>query len=340
MNNGSFTATTSYTSTAASGNQGFNLVPNPYPSAIDWLALSGWTKTYIDNSVYVWNSAVSISQYATFVNGAGTNGGSQYISPGQAFFVHANASGPVLFMNNSVRLHNTVLFLKKDSILPNLLKIHADAGGGSDEIVVRFADGATTGFDGQWDAFKMSGGENAPQMYTVTADGIDLAVNRLPLSASEVVIPLNFSFNAATDISFTASGMESFSPSTIIYLEDKSLSKMVNLKQEPVYTFSYQAGSAADRFTLHFNGILGISENNTSISGKAFISNGRIYIEVPSMQGQLSDITLYDMLGQLIRRQEKPVNGIISIEAPLAQGVYIVSVSSEGRNFITKVINK
>ena len=32
MNNGSFTATTSYTSTAAAGNQGFNLVPNPYPS--------------------------------------------------------------------------------------------------------------------------------------------------------------------------------------------------------------------------------------------------------------------------------------------------------------------
>jgi len=276
MNNGSFTATTSYTTTAAAGNKGFNLVPNPYPSSIDWNASSGWTKTYIDDAIYVWNSAVSTSNYATFVGGTGTNGGSRYISPGQAFFVHANALSPVLAMDNSVRLHNTVSFLKTDSILPDLLKIHADAGGASDEIVVRFADGATNGFDGQWDAFKMTGGENAPQMYTVTADNTDLAINSLPLSANEIVVPLNFSFSSAADVTFTASGMDSFKPATTIYLEDKASAKMINLRQEPVYTFSYQAGSASDRFILHFNGITGVHENNASVSGRAFISNGRI----------------------------------------------------------------
>ncbi len=339
MNNGPFTATTSYTSTAASGNKGFNLVPNPYPSAIDW-DNGNWTKTNIDNAVYVWNSEVSTSNYAAYVNGSGTNGGSQYISPGQAFFVHANALSPVLSMDNTIRLHNTVSFLKKDSVLPDLLKIHADAGGASDEIVVRFADGATMGFDSQWDAYKMSGGTNAPQLSSLTADGISLAINSLPLGAGEVVVPLNFSFSAATDITFTTSGMESFSPSTSVYLEDKSLSKMVNLRQDPVYTFSYQAGSAVDRFNLHFNGLTGIRENNTDASGKAFINNGLIYLDVPSMQGQIAEITVYDMLGQVIRRQEKTMDGIISIEAPLAQGVYIISVSSKGRNFVTKIINK
>ena len=243
-------------------------------------------------------------------------------------------------MNNSVRLHNTVSFLKNDSILPSLLKIHADAGGASDEIVVRFADGATEGFDGEWDAYKMTGGADAPQFSSLTADGISLAINSLPLGAGEVVVPLNFSFSAATDITFTTSGMESFSPSTSVYLEDKSLSKMVNLRQDPVYTFSYQAGSAVDRFNLHFNGLTGIRENNTDASGKAFINNGLIYLDVPSMQGQIAEITVYDMLGQVIRRQEKTMDGIISIEAPLAQGVYIISVSSKGRNFVTKIINK
>jgi hypothetical protein len=34
------------------------------------------------------------------------------------------------------------------------------------------------------------------------------------------------------------------------------------------------------------------------------------------------------------------MDGIISIEAPAAKGLYIISVSSEGRNFVTKVIKK
>ena len=144
MNNGSLTATTSYTTTAGAVNKGFNLVPNPYPSAIDWEA-SAWTKTNIDNAIYVWNSGVSTTNYASYINGSSTNGGSRYIAPGQSFFVHANALSPALTMDNNVRLHNSVSFLKNDSILPDLLKIHADAVGASDEIVVRFADGATAG---------------------------------------------------------------------------------------------------------------------------------------------------------------------------------------------------
>ncbi len=316
MNNGSFTATTSYTSTAAAGNQGFNLVPNPYPSAINWRAASGWSRTNIDSAIYIWNSSQSTKNYASYVSGSSINGGSQFIAVGQSFFVHANNASPVLSMNNSVRLHNTVSFLKNDSILPSLLKIHADAGGASDEIVVRFADGATEGFDGEWDAYKMTGGADAPQFSSLTADGISLAINSLPLGAGEVVVPLNFSFSASSDVTFTASSMESFKPSTTIYLEDKGLSKMINLKQEPVYTFSYQAGSAVDRFNLHFNGLTGISENNTTVNSNAFISNGLIYLDVPSMQGQLAEITVYNMLGQVIRSQEKTVNGIISIEAP------------------------
>ncbi len=334
MNNDSFTALTGYTDT-----KGFNLVPNPYPSAVDWLA-SGWTKTNIDNAVYVWNSVGSTSIYASYISGASTNGGSRYIAPGQAFFVHANAASPELTMGYNVRLHNSISFMKSNENIPDLLKIHVDAGTASDEIVVRFADGATSGFDGEWDAFKMTGGENAPQLSSVTTDDINLAINSLPLSAEPVTVPLDFTFNASSDVTFTASGIESFNPASGIYLEDKTLNKMVNLRQEPVYTFSYPSGSATDRFILHFNGVTGVQENNASASGRAFISNGRIYLELPSMQGQLANITLYNAIGQVIRSQNQMINGISSIEASLAKGIYIVHVATANQNFVTKVINK
>ena len=338
MNGGSGTvnALTNY----SGAGKGFNLIPNPYPSAIDWLASGGWNKVNVDNAVYVWNSGTSTSNYASFINGAGTLGGSQYISPGQSFFVHANGNSPSVDMANGVRVHNPVSFLKNNEAIPDLLKIHADAGTASDEIVVRFADGATSGFDGEWDAFKMTGGENAPQLSSVTTDDINLAINSLPLSAEPVTVPLDFTFNASSDVTFTASGIESFNPASGIYLEDKTLNKMVNLRQEPVYTFSYPSGSATDRFILHFNGVTGVQENNASASGRAFISNGRIYLELPSMQGQLANITLYNAIGQVIRSQNQMINGISSIEASLAKGIYIVHVATANQNFVTKVINK
>ena len=230
--------------------------------------------------------------------------------------------------------------MKSNEIIPDLLKIHADAASASDEIAVRFADGATASFDGEWDAYKMIGGEDAPQMNTVTADNIDLAINSLPLSAEPVTVPLNFTLNTNSDVTFTASGMESFNPASSIYLEDKVLNKTINLKAEPVYTFSYQNGSANDRFVLHFNGVTGVQDNTAAVSGRAFISNGRIYLEVPSMQGKLASITVYNAIGQVIRSQSQMINGISSIEAPLSAGVYIIHVATASQNFVTKVINK
>ncbi len=332
MNNDSFTVLTGYTDAT----KGFNLVPNPYPSSIDWLASGGWTKTNIDNALYVWNTA----NYASYVGGVSTNGGSQYIAPGQAFFVHANASSPVLTMGYNVRVHNSVSFLKDKAVIPDLFKIHADAGTASDEIVVRFADGATAGFDGQWDAYKMTGGADAPQLSSVTADGISLAINSLPLGAEPVTVPLDFTFNVTSAVTFTASGMDSFNPATGIYLEDKILGKTVDLRAGPVYTFSYLSSSASDRFVLHFNGLTGVQGNTEAVSGRAFISNGRIYLDVPSMQGQLASITVYNAIGQVIRSQSQMFNGISSIEAPLATGVYIIHLATVSQNFVTKVINK
>jgi hypothetical protein len=99
LNNGSFTTSTPMTSADQ-----FSLVPNPYPSAIDWDAAAGWDKTNIRNAIWIWNPI--LNNYAAYGADAGTNGGTRYIPAGQAFFVKSNAASPLLTMNNSVRLHN------------------------------------------------------------------------------------------------------------------------------------------------------------------------------------------------------------------------------------------
>ena len=139
---------------------GFNLVGNPYPCAIDWDAATGWTKTNVNNAIYFFKE----NQYASYVNGTGTNGGTQYIPSLQGFFVRRNQSAfgtGTLKMDNNVRVHNTTSFYK--SLNSDLLRLKVTGNSFNDETVIRFNDAASSGFDGNMDAYKLFGYKEAPQ---------------------------------------------------------------------------------------------------------------------------------------------------------------------------------
>ncbi len=95
---------------------GWNLVGNPYPSAIDWEASSGWTKTAVNPTIYIHKT----NGWASYNAGSqtGNNGGSRNIASGQAFFVEqTDGGGPYpeyasLKMTTEVQVHNPVDYLK------------------------------------------------------------------------------------------------------------------------------------------------------------------------------------------------------------------------------------
>ena len=208
-----------------------------------------------------------------------------------------------------------------------------------DETVVAFDAAATEGFDLPIDGMKLSGLADAPQLSTL-AGGHNLSINTLPPLQNEVIVPIKFETEYSGPVTFNASGMESFVNNASIYLEDKTLRKMVNLRLEPVYNFSYQSGDATDRFNLRFNGTIGIQETSATVDGRAFVSDGRIYLDIPSMQGQIAEITVYNTLGQVIRSKNLMISSIVNLEASMSSGVYIVQASSADKHFVTKVINK
>ncbi|MCX6283145.1 MAG: T9SS type A sorting domain-containing protein [Bacteroidetes bacterium] len=264
-----------------------------------------------------------------------TLSGNSYVPVGQALMVMTSGS-PVLTMNNSACVHNTQAFYK--SAQANTLKISAQSNNYYDETFVGFNDSAGQEFDPQLDGFKLWGLADAPQLWTEKGES-RLSINQLPPPAGALIVPLDFKTNFAGQVTLNFSGVDSYDPTLAIRLKDHLNGSMTNLRQNSTYVFTHDTTNSEKRFSLVFGYPDGVGKNITN-EGKAFISNGRIYLDVTSMLGHLANITVYDMLGQLIRSQEKTMDGIISIEAPLAQGVYIVNISSEGRNFVTKVINK
>lgn len=330
INNGSFTAAT------VAGAEAHDLVPNPYPSAIDWDAATGWTKTNLYNATWIWNNG----NYAAYVNGVGTNGGSRYIHVGQSFFVQANAASPVLAMDNSVRVHSSVPFLKNAETQDQLLRIKTVAGNYNDEMVVRVYPYATALYDNQFDAAKFFGIAEAPQLYSVTPGLDKLAINSLKYSGEEQVIPIGFEYPEADDIQLNFEGMESFKVETGLYLEDIVTGSTINLREQTAYTFGHSPAYDAIRFKLHLGQTFGLNNPQQTAGSRIYACNGSVYISIPSLTGENVRVEWFDMLGRNLGQASLTLDNPGIITPATTDNVIVVRVISGSAVFTQRLILK
>ncbi len=328
LNNGSFTA-----ATGLDAADEFALVPNPYPSAIDWNAASGWTKTNLRDAIYVWDPVGN--QYAAFGADAGINGGTRYIPAGQAFFVKSSAASTVLAMNNSVRVHNTQTFWKEDELTKDLLRVKALGNGLSDEIVLRFRQGTEAGLD-ETDVDKLFGADEAPQLYTLTADERQLSINTQPYSQQTVVVPIGFELKKDVEVSLHFSGIEAFEPTVNIFLEDCFTGQMINLRENPVYTFNHTQGNEPQRFKLHLMGVTAVGETPSAMTGQIWSEGNSLYLSFPELQGQQALYELFDLNGHLLESRVLSLETIQRLR-PQASGIVIARVSLANQVYVNKL---
>lgn len=317
------------------GNHGFNLVPNPYPSAIDWELT---TRENLDAGFWIWNSAGP--NYGAY--SPGTESGiletTKYIPVGQSFFVRAIAGGAPLFtMENADRVHNTQPFLKNTKTIENQLHLIANGNHSRDEIIVAFNDNWSAATDAA-DVTKMYGNDGAPQLNTVASDGSKLSIDARNFTGKDVIVPLDFSLTETTEVTFTASGIETFNLDTPIFLEDLTLNTLTDLRTSPAYTFQHSEGNNNDRFRLVFKGSLGISKPSATTEGKVFVNAGMLYIDISDMQQTKASIAIYDATGRQLSSRIEVIHGQVQMAAPSAPGMYIVRVSGGSKTFTGKVV--
>ncbi|MFU8844606.1 MAG: cohesin domain-containing protein, partial [Bacteroidales bacterium] len=187
----------SVTRNSSLDNPGWNLVGNPFPSALDWDAASGWDKSSVDNTIYFYRGNSGQSNYKYYIGaGGGTpsvgvNEGTNQIPAMQGFFIQATGDG-VLSVNNNARIHSSQEFWKKTETndIP-IIRLKAELNGLADETVVRFFPGASLNFDNDKDAYKLFGNGH-PQIYSITPDQTELAVSTLPDYNDETMVPVGF----------------------------------------------------------------------------------------------------------------------------------------------------
>jgi len=185
--------------------EGFNLIGNPYPSAVDWDHAS-WTKTNIDAGIY-FRSNGAFHYYVD--NVSIPDPGSSIIPAMQAFWVRVSQgfSEGTIACNNNVRVHNDKVFYKEKS--NNLLRIHVSSEGKKDEIVLCLKNKASRNFDSETDAYKLFS-SNLPGIYSVSDDNIELAINSQPLFEDLLTIPIYVKTNQGAEHKLEFSGIDSF----------------------------------------------------------------------------------------------------------------------------------
>jgi hypothetical protein len=307
-----------YTPSAGPMQDGWNMLSNPYPSAIDWDA-AGWTRTGTDQVLYIWNPASN--QYATYVGGIGTNGGSQYIPSSQSFWVRAVAPSPAVGLTETVKSAQDPSYMHAvQNPVPYLLKLKLTTANGTDETVIRFDAGGSDTFDIGYDALKLASTDTLAPYIASTLDSVmDYSINTLAPLTADRVVPLkvfrrnNGTFTLARD---SASNMPA---SACIMLEDLHTGVVTPFPSGGSYSYWHTGGDTSVRFLLHFSPALQKGSLSSvcpsSADGKAFASG---------IGAGPWDYTWEDANGNQIA-QHNAVTGTDTLFG-LAPGIYTVTV--------------
>ncbi len=318
----------SYTPTQPVAERGWNMVGNPYPSSIEWNGV--WGRTNIDATIYVYDLGAS-GNYLTYnTSGTGTlpNG---YIAPAQGFWIKANNSGASLTIPQSERRHTPQPFFKKSGNKNELL-ITVKGNEKADKMIVMFDNNASPEFDSEFDAWKLKGDIDAPQLYAITKSG-ELTVNALPFEDDDLVVPVGL--EAGTDATYNMEFDNSLNDEITVYLEDLLTGEISDISNNLVYKFTSSTKDTPHRFNLHFTK----SGNDNIITDKhlkIYSYGNTVYVNNPS--GSPCGITIYDVMGKVVASKQYSGDNMYKISLNTSPGYYVVKVRSKNNLTVKKVV--
>lgn len=315
----------------------YNLIGNPYPSAIDVdsFLTDPANAGIVNGTVYLWSHNTAISStipgnavynytaddYAKYNLTGGVRtassaltGGSiplGVIASGQGFFIEAatglaNGTYSVNF-NNKMRIagNNTDFYRANQQghastavLEKNRLWITiSNAQGAYNQTLLGYITNATNGTDALFDGKPWEAG-NVVSLYSVNgADVYSIQGRALPFTAADVV-PLGYKATIAGNFTLALENFDGLFQSQNVYLLDKSTNVVQDLKTSS-YTFASAIGTFNDRFEIRYtNNTLSVTNPLANTTGfTSYVDDNQLFIKASN---ELISVTLYDLLGRAV----------------------------------------
>jgi hypothetical protein len=234
---------------------------------------------------------------------------------------------------NEARVHPDKTIYKRTE--DKILRLNVSGAEGGDQTAVRFKALSTEGFDSHYDARKLCGGFGVPQLYSVSSDAVEMAINTLPSIEENGLVNIGFAADIPDLYEIAATGIENFDQNTAIYLEDIFENNTINLRVAPTYTFTYSTGDDPDRFRLHFSNIMN-SHDTDGTSANIYSAGNNIYINGLAHEKTVR-IEIFNIIGQKIFEKVSTENGFHKITIREGKGIFFVRITSHGKTMVKKV---
>lgn len=323
------------TTTITQSASNWNLSGNPFPSylrvselvANNTASLSGAFQT-----VYIWNPITEV--YASLV-------GTDYVAPGQGFFVNAanSTSGNFVFAE-TLQSHQSGITFYKSADTKIALSI-------SDETKTRtasinYASDKTLGLDAGNDIGMFTGLSSGFSVYTHLVgndEGIAFERQALPNSDFEsMVIPVGVIANAGKEISFSVDAQNL--PSGInVYLEDKVAKTFTLLENGTNHTITLnEKQEGIGRFYLHTRSAA-LSTDDVLLDAVRIFKTNNATVRISGLNNGEANFTMFSILGKQVLNTSFTANGNKDISLPnLATGIYLIKLETENGNISKKII--
>lgn len=340
LNQGSITTPTLAT--------GYNLVGNPYASAINWDATS-WnaSRTNINNAIYIYNPAlnasVSSTTYPTWAAGVGTNGmSSGVIQSGQSFFIQTTASTNLTFIEDYKVASSASGYFKNK--IENVLRMSLwNKSNRVDDIIIRLAADAQVDFDNYYDAYSFGTGNIG---LASIKNSEKLAIQARPIPINTDSVALSLLTNKIDTFQFKFENASSFNADLELFLADAYLQKMHPIKSDSIYNFQVDSNSKSQNenrfqiiiFRKNANTIKQ-NANNISLTVYPNPATNTIYLfsSNPHFINKYCGYTIYNELGEIVLKGFLNTSKIIDIQQ-LNKGIYFLQMQNKTEIFRTKFL--
>lgn len=334
------------TSGGSIGDQGWNMIGNPYPT---WLNLDTLLKQEMGGEyqgAHMWDA--DAGQYQAYVVGGETierthdNTGSsvdsisnKYIRPFQAFWVKmesANASTTITIDQEYRAISPAAAppSYFSSTFIPRLrLNAYAASDSAWDQVLITMNPNSSKLRLGNEDAFDRASANDRPNMALIHEDGERLCIDSRPLD-STTVFPLVFEQGVDAATYYISMVDDQFDPSMNAYLEDLKTNTLHDLKNG-AYSFTHDKSYTTNRFNIHLapsfvsQSELKLAKNNFQI----WTANDKLFIQLDKAGiNQNLTIEVYDLSGKLVfGTSASAENTNTSIPLQLSAGAHIIKVN-------------
>ncbi|REE00177.1 putative secreted protein (Por secretion system target) [Marinoscillum furvescens DSM 4134] len=349
-NNGSITVEGLTYSTGTASNQGWNLLSNPYPAAINAQDFID-ANTALEGAIYLWDDKNNGTQgtnddYLTvtslgMIDQQGPNSSSEfdgYIGSMQGFFVKLQAEGTasVTFTEDMRSAGNNSdgnFFRKGGATELNIKLAISNNAGLYNELLVGLREDATEGVDRSYDASKLIG--NPDFAFYSFIDDNKYAIQGLPASGG-VSTELGFDLAASSTLTLSVVDMSGLDEGMTFILTDHVTGITYDLSEVDSFDFAAVQGTDQNRFTLTYAAAAILSSEVTANRPTYRYSNQTLTVDFASAT-DISAYAVYDFSGRLLSASDVQKRQVKSLQVPIqTSGIHIVRIVTTDGTFTRK----